>query len=77
MKWFRLCVLICYSLHVIIIIFSKLYIYSHFRTSLIIAACNGQISMIRLLLANNADIAVKDEKGWTSDDYAVINGHHA
>ncbi|XP_017340864.1 ankyrin repeat domain-containing protein 26 isoform X1 [Ictalurus punctatus] len=47
------------------------------RTPLLIAACNGQISMVRLLLQYNADIAVKDNKGWSSDDYAVMNGHHA
>ncbi len=42
-----------------------------------IAACNGQISMVRLLLQYDADITVKDDKGWSSDDYAVMNGHHA
>ncbi|TSK13388.1 Ankyrin repeat domain-containing protein 26 [Bagarius yarrelli] len=47
------------------------------RTPLLIAACNGQISMVRLLLQFNADITVKDNKGWSSDDYAVMNGHHA
>ncbi|XP_053093156.1 ankyrin repeat domain-containing protein 26 isoform X3 [Pangasianodon hypophthalmus] len=47
------------------------------RTPLLIAACNGQISMVRLLLQYNADITVKDNKGWSSDDYAVMNGHHA
>ncbi|XP_060770671.1 ankyrin repeat domain-containing protein 26 isoform X3 [Neoarius graeffei] len=47
------------------------------RTPLLIAACNGQISMVRLLLQYNADITVRDNKGWSSDDYAVMNGHHA
>lgn len=42
-----------------------------------IAACNGQISTVRLLLQYDADITVKDDKGWSSDDYAVMNGHHA
>ncbi|XP_036432152.1 ankyrin repeat domain-containing protein 26 isoform X6 [Colossoma macropomum] len=47
------------------------------RPPLMIAACNGQINMVRLLLQYNADITVKDIKGWSSDDYAVMNGHHA
>lgn len=41
-----------------------------------IAASNGQISMLRLLLKFDADISMKDKKGWSADDYAVINGHH-
>ncbi|XP_041966143.1 ankyrin repeat domain-containing protein 26 [Alosa sapidissima] len=47
------------------------------RSALMMASCNGQISMVRLLLQYNADITIKDDKGWTSDDYAVMNGHHA
>ncbi|RXN22884.1 ankyrin repeat domain-containing 26-like protein [Labeo rohita] len=47
------------------------------RSALMISACNGQISMVRLLLQYDADITVKDDKGWSSDDYAVMNGHHA
>ncbi|XP_059392524.1 ankyrin repeat domain-containing protein 26 [Carassius carassius] len=47
------------------------------RSVLMIAACKGQISMVRLLLQYDADITVKDDKGWSSDDYAVMNGHHA
>ncbi|XP_052400019.1 ankyrin repeat domain-containing protein 26 isoform X13 [Carassius gibelio] len=47
------------------------------RSALMIAACSGQISMVRLLLQYDADITVKDDKGWSSDDYAVMNGHHA
>lgn len=41
-----------------------------------IAAGNGQISMLRLLLKFEADITLKDKKGWSADDYAVMNGHH-
>lgn len=41
-----------------------------------IAAGNGQISMLRLLLKFEADVALKDKKGWSADDYAVMNGHH-
>lgn len=47
------------------------------RSPLMIAACHGQISMVRLLLQYDADIALKDTNGWSSDDYAVMNGHHA
>ncbi|XP_028287089.1 ankyrin repeat domain-containing protein 26 [Parambassis ranga] len=46
------------------------------RSPLMIAAGNGQISMVRLLLRFDADITLKDTKGWSSDDYAVMNGHH-
>ena len=42
-----------------------------------IAAGNGQISMVRLLLQYDAEISLKDSKGWSADDHAVINGHHA
>lgn len=46
------------------------------RSPLMIAASNGQISMLRLLLKFEADITLKDKKGWSADDYAVMNGHH-
>lgn len=46
------------------------------RSPLMIAAGNGQISMLRLLLKFEADITLKDKKGWSADDYAVMNGHH-
>lgn len=46
------------------------------RSPLMIAANNGQIGMLRLLLQFDADIALKDIKGWSADDYAVMNGHH-
>lgn len=47
-----------------------------YRSPLMIAAGNGQISMLRLLLRFDADITLKDTKGWSADDYAVMNGHH-
>ncbi|XP_078139397.1 ankyrin repeat domain-containing protein 26 isoform X2 [Centroberyx gerrardi] len=47
------------------------------RSPLMIAAGNGQINMLRLLLQFDADITLKDTKGWSSDDHAVMNGHHA
>ncbi|KAM9754143.1 ankyrin repeat domain-containing protein 26 isoform 9-T12 [Menidia menidia] len=46
------------------------------RSSLMLAAGNGQISMVKLLLQYNADSTLKDTKGWSADDYAVMNGHH-
>ncbi|XP_053319656.1 ankyrin repeat domain-containing protein 26-like [Spea bombifrons] len=47
------------------------------RTSLLIAASKGYINLVKMLLQNNADPFLKDEKGWTPDDHAVVNGHHA
>lgn len=46
------------------------------RSPLMIAAGNGQIGMLRLLLRYNADITLKDAKGSSADDYAVMNAHH-
>ncbi|XP_075998326.1 ankyrin repeat domain-containing protein 26 isoform X3 [Genypterus blacodes] len=46
------------------------------RSPLMLAAGNGQICMLQLLLRFDADITLKDTKGWSSDDYAVMNGHH-
>ncbi|KAG7523382.1 ankyrin repeat domain-containing 26 isoform X1 [Solea senegalensis] len=46
------------------------------RSPLMIAAGNGQIGMLRLLLRFNPDVTLKDSKGWSADDYAVMNGHH-
>lgn len=46
------------------------------RSPLMIAAGNGQIGMLRLLLRFDVDITLKDTKGWSADDYAVMNGHH-
>lgn len=47
-----------------------------FRSPLMIAAGNGQIGMLRMLLQFNADIALKDTKGGSAENYAVMNGHH-
>uniref|UniRef100_A0A3Q3T1G1 Uncharacterized protein n=1 Tax=Mastacembelus armatus TaxID=205130 RepID=A0A3Q3T1G1_9TELE len=46
------------------------------RSPLMIAAGNGQISMLRLLLRFDADITLKDSEGRSADDYAMMNGHH-
>lgn len=41
-----------------------------------ITAGNGLIGMLRLLLQFNAEVSLKDTKGWSADDHAVINGYH-
>lgn len=46
------------------------------RSPLMITAGNGLISMLRLLLQFNAEVSLKDTKGWSADDHAVINGYH-
>lgn len=46
------------------------------RSPLMITAGNGLISMLRLLLQFNAEVSLKDIKGWSADDHAVINGYH-
>lgn len=40
------------------------------------AADSGLIGMLRLLLQFNAEVTLKDTKGWSADDYAVMNGYH-
>lgn len=40
------------------------------------AARNGHSGMLQLLLRFEADITLKDNKGWSADEYAVMNGHH-
>ena len=64
-------------MHHVYCINSSICVFNTSRSPLMIAACNGQISMVRLLLQYDADITVKDTNGWSSDDYAVMNGHHA
>ena len=46
------------------------------RSPLMITAGNGLIGMLRLLLQFNAEVSLKDAKGWSADDHAVINGYH-
>lgn len=41
-----------------------------------LAAGNGLVGMLRLLLQFNADVTLKDIKGWSADDYAGMNGYH-
>lgn len=45
-------------------------------TALHWAVQNGDEAMVRLLLAVNIDVRVKDEAGWTAQDCAAAGGHH-
>ncbi|XP_046330977.2 ankyrin repeat domain-containing protein 26-like isoform X3 [Haliotis rufescens] len=47
------------------------------RTCLMKACQEGSINMVRILLEFGAETTHKDSKGWTADDCAVIQGHHA
>lgn len=42
-----------------------------------IAAGNGEVCMVKLLLQFDADTTLKDTKGCSADNYAGINGHHS
>lgn len=47
------------------------------RSPLMIAAGNGEVCMVKLLLQFDADTTLKDTKGCSADNYAGINGHHS
>ncbi|XP_046574115.1 ankyrin repeat domain-containing protein 26-like [Haliotis rubra] len=47
------------------------------RTCLMKACQEGSINLVRTLLEFGAETTHKDSKGWTADDCAVIQGHHA
>uniref|UniRef100_A0A1A7X1G3 Ankyrin repeat domain 30B n=1 Tax=Iconisemion striatum TaxID=60296 RepID=A0A1A7X1G3_9TELE len=46
------------------------------RSPLMLAAGNGQIIMVKLLLKFNADITLTDTKGLPAEEYALMKGHH-
>ncbi|XP_077983034.1 uncharacterized protein LOC144437871 [Glandiceps talaboti] len=46
------------------------------RTPLMYACESDQISIVKLLLESKADTEIKDSKGWTAADHAVMNAHH-
>lgn len=41
-----------------------------------LAAGSEQINMVKLLLRFDADITLRDTKGWSAEDYAAMYGHH-
>lgn len=41
-----------------------------------LAVGNEQINMVKLLLRFDADVTLRDAKGWSADDYATKYGHH-
>ncbi|XP_055882391.1 trichohyalin-like isoform X3 [Biomphalaria glabrata] len=47
------------------------------KTPLIMACSVGSISLVKLLLEYKADVTLKDNKGWSADDHAEIQSHHA
>uniref|UniRef100_A0A667YIT4 Si:ch211-272n13.3 n=1 Tax=Myripristis murdjan TaxID=586833 RepID=A0A667YIT4_9TELE len=47
------------------------------RSPLMIAADNGHINILQLLLQFDADTTLKDTKGWSCEDYAMMKGQHA
>lgn len=56
--------------HIAVIIFTC-------RSPLMIAADNGHITILQLLLQFDADTTLKDTKGWSCEDYAMMKGQHA
>ncbi|PVD24945.1 hypothetical protein C0Q70_15439, partial [Pomacea canaliculata] len=50
---------------------------NNLRTPLMYACQDGSVNLVKLLLDNGASTELKDAKGWTPDDCAVIQGHHA
>ena len=46
------------------------------RSSLMTAASEGHIGIVRLFLQHKANTELKDSQGWKASDHAVIHGHH-
>lgn len=47
-----------------------------FRTPLMTAAADGHMDIVKMLLHNDANVALKDVQGWKAADHAVMNGIH-
>ncbi|CAH1784753.1 unnamed protein product, partial [Owenia fusiformis] len=45
------------------------------RTPLMLACRNNDVNLIKMLLKFKVDIGVKDKKGWTAEDHAVMQGN--
>jgi len=41
-----------------------------------LAASRGHLEVVQDLLNREADTSIRDNKGWTADDYASMSGHH-
>ncbi|XP_077870104.1 uncharacterized protein LOC100371645 [Saccoglossus kowalevskii] len=46
------------------------------RTPLMLACQADQIGIVKLLLESKADTEIKDSKGWSAADHAVMKAHH-
>lgn len=46
-----------------------------FRTPLMIAASDGELNLVKVLLRYGADVSHTDPHEWTAEDYAVIHGY--
>ncbi|XP_022099551.1 ankyrin repeat domain-containing protein 7-like [Acanthaster planci] len=46
------------------------------RTALMLACQSDQIGLVKLLLEQKADTEIKDSKGWTANDQAIMGGFH-
>ena len=46
------------------------------RSSLMTAASEGHVAIVRLFLQHKANTELKDSQGWKASDHAVIHGHH-
>ncbi|KAI8511143.1 Ankyrin repeat domain-containing protein 26 [Branchiostoma belcheri] len=47
------------------------------RTPLMLAGMLGHVGLVKLLLENNADVNIRDNRGWTAEDCASTAGQHA
>ncbi|XP_070192077.1 ankyrin repeat domain-containing protein 26-like isoform X3 [Littorina saxatilis] len=50
---------------------------NNLRTPLMYACQDGSVNLVKLFLEHGASTVHKDAKGWSADDCAVIQGHHA
>ncbi|XP_076469124.1 uncharacterized protein LOC143299673 isoform X3 [Babylonia areolata] len=50
---------------------------NNLRTPLMYACQDGSVNLVKLFLDRGASTTHKDAKGWSADDCAVIQGHHA